>query len=35
MIEALTIAICLFAAFAAGAWLEQGGESEDKEYDDE
>lgn len=29
------IAIGLFAAFAIGAWLEQGGKSKEEDYDDD
>jgi len=34
-LRACGVALGLFVAFGAGAWLEQGGKSEDEDYDDE
>jgi len=34
-LRAFGIALGLFLAFGAGAWLEQGGKSKDDDYDDE
>lgn len=35
MAQAFGVALGIFLAFAAGAWLEQGGKSQDRDYDDE
>jgi hypothetical protein len=35
MIAVAVATLLLFAALGAGAWLEQGGKSDDSDYDDE
>jgi hypothetical protein len=34
-LRVIAAGVALFAAFAAGAWLEQGGKSKESDYDDE
>lgn len=35
MLKLIIVCILLFVAFGLGAWLEQGGKSKERDYDDE